>query len=137
MRKYIKRRNKTPMTGKRFQLVVIGGSMGSHDVISHILSSLPVEFVTPIIITRHIGSSYKEDFYLKLLNEKCSLTVKEADPLESISSRHVYFAPANYHLLVERDRTLSLSIDLPVLLCVPMTSLSISVNFSSLTSNSQ
>jgi two-component system chemotaxis response regulator CheB len=37
--------------------------------------------------------------------------VKEADQNEFVQRGHVYIAPANYHLLVERDRSLSLSID--------------------------
>jgi two-component system chemotaxis response regulator CheB len=40
--------------------------------------------------------------------------VKEADQDELIEAGRIYIAPANYHLLVERDRTLSLSIDAKV-----------------------
>ena len=45
------------------------------------------------------------------LNESCPLTVKEADEKEPIKPGFVYIAPANYHLLVEQNKTLSLSID--------------------------
>jgi len=37
--------------------------------------------------------------------------VKEAEDGENIQPGIVYIAPANYHLLVEKDRNLSLSVD--------------------------
>jgi two-component system, chemotaxis family, protein-glutamate methylesterase/glutaminase len=40
-----------------------------------------------------------------------ALTVKDADEKEAIRPGFVYFAPANYHLLIETDHTFSLSID--------------------------
>ena len=42
------------------------------------------------------------------------LRVKEAEAGERPAAGTAYLAPANYHLLVEPDRTLSLSIDPPV-----------------------
>jgi two-component system chemotaxis response regulator CheB len=39
------------------------------------------------------------------------LNVKEADEKENIQGGYVYFAPPNYHLLVENNKTFSLSTD--------------------------
>ncbi len=44
-----------------------------------------------------------------MLDAKCRLKVKEAEEKEALAAGHVYVAPANYHLLVEKDRTLALS----------------------------
>jgi len=55
-----------------------------------------------------------DDLLAFTLNESCQLRVKEADHGEFIKSGTVYIAPANYHLLVEPDKTLSLSIDAKV-----------------------
>ena len=44
-------------------------------------------------------------------NNKCTLTIKEADDKEEIRPGFLYFAPPDYHLLIERDETFSLSID--------------------------
>jgi two-component system chemotaxis response regulator CheB len=55
-----------------------------------------------------------DDFLAFSLNESCQLTVKEADEKELIKPGCVYIAPANYHLLVERDKTLSLSVEAKV-----------------------
>ena len=106
-------------THQKFHLVVMGGSMGSNAVISRILRELPVEYSTPMIIVRHIAHSFRDNFFINSLNENCFLTVKEADQLEPICPRHIYVAPANYHLLVEKDGTLSLSIDESVHYCRP------------------
>lgn len=88
--------------------------MGSYEVIGEIFRNLPPEYTTPIILVRHIGASHHDNFFVNSLNDNCLLRVKEADQLEAITAGHIYIAPANYHLLVERDRTLSLSIDPPV-----------------------
>ena len=39
------------------------------------------------------------------------LTVKEADEKEHLEAGIVYLAPPNYHLMVEKDKTLSLTVD--------------------------
>ena len=44
---------------------------------------------------------------------KCRMPVREAEDKEPISGGTVYFAPPDYHLLVEVDRSLSLSSDEP------------------------
>ncbi|HEY4936668.1 MAG TPA: chemotaxis protein CheB, partial [Puia sp.] len=43
-----------------------------------------------------------------LLKLKSKLPVKEVEEKELISPAHVYLAPADYHVLVERDKTFSL-----------------------------
>jgi two-component system chemotaxis response regulator CheB len=73
-------------------------------------SCLPKEFNTPIIIVQHIGSQ-SENLWISLLNDKSNLYIKEADEKESIEQGKVYIAPSNYHLLIERDKTFSLTID--------------------------
>ncbi len=45
------------------------------------------------------------------MNHRCELPVKQADEKEKILQGSVYFAPPNYHLLVEDDHTFSLTVD--------------------------
>jgi len=73
-------------------------------------SLLPKEFNTPIIIVQHI-SAQSENLWIKLLNDKSNLFIKEADEKESIEHGKVYIAPPNYHLLIERNKTFSLTVD--------------------------
>jgi two-component system chemotaxis response regulator CheB len=48
---------------------------------------------------------------LEHFSKLCSLNIKEADEKENIQAGYVYFAPPNYHLLIENDKTFSLSTD--------------------------
>ncbi len=95
------------------QAVVIGGSAGGLSALSGILSHIPQFFPYPIIVVLHLdprgGSQLPQ-----LLGAHCRLTVKEAEDTEEIRPGWVYIAPSDYHLLVERDHTLSLSVDEPV-----------------------
>lgn len=93
-----------------YKAVVIGGSAGGMEALLAILEVLPADFVLPILVAQHLHPT--DSGYLAThLNLHCSLTVTEALDKEPILPGHVYLAPANYHLLVEKDETLSLSVD--------------------------
>ena len=98
---------------RRFEAVVIGVSTGGVAALKIILGSLPADFPLPVIIVSHISPDSDNGLSL-LLDSYSPLRVKEADEQEAIVSGTVYLAPPNYHLLVERGRTLALSIDPPV-----------------------
>jgi len=101
-----------------FEAIVMGASAGGLHALQAILSQLPTNFQLPIMIVQH-RPPVADDFLLLALANSCSLQIKEADQHDSVQSGEVYLAPANYHLLVERDRTLSLSIDAKVCLSRP------------------
>lgn len=73
-------------------------------------SLLPENFKTPVIIVQHI-SPRSENQWIKLLNDKGNLFIKEADEKEKIEQGNVYIAPPNYHLLIEKNKSFSLTID--------------------------
>jgi two-component system chemotaxis response regulator CheB len=56
----------------------------------------------------------RDNMLVPLLKKRCTLDVKEAEDKEPLKPGTVYFAPSDYHLLVEKDRTLALSSDEPV-----------------------
>ena len=93
-----------------FVAIVIGVSSGGMNAMKVMFSLLPKDFNTPIIIVQHI-SARSDNQWIKLLNEKSNLYIKEADEKEKIENGKVYIAPPNYHLLIEKDRTFSLTID--------------------------
>jgi two-component system chemotaxis response regulator CheB len=90
--------------------IVIGTSAGGLNAITTILKNLPTDFKIPIIVVMHLPPNIN-DFWIKNLNSQCKLNVKEADEKEVIKNGHVYLAPPNYHLLIEDDETLSLTVD--------------------------
>jgi two-component system chemotaxis response regulator CheB len=92
----------------KYKAIVIGVSSGGLNVLKILLPELPADFCLPIIIVQHIGP-HSENYWIDILNGLCKLTIKEADEKEIITKGNIYIAPANYHLLVEKDHTLSLS----------------------------
>mgnify|MGYP003577277810 CR=1 FL=1 len=87
--------------------LVIGGSAGSLDVLLEIFPALNEDLKFPIIIVVHRKAS-NESLLTDLLKHRTSLTVMEADEKIFLKNGKVYIAPADYHLLVEDDHSLSL-----------------------------
>jgi two-component system chemotaxis response regulator CheB len=82
------------------RIVVIGTSKGGLAATQTILSNLSAEFPWPIVIAQH--RSKESDLNLVDFLKKLSpLTVCEPDDKEVMEKGKVYFAPADYHLLVD------------------------------------
>ena len=91
------------------RVIVIGASAGGLNVLMAIAQGLPSDFQLPIIVAQHI-SPLSDGFWISYLDGMSYLTVKEADEKERIEKKTMYIAPPNYHLLVEKDETFSLSV---------------------------
>ena len=91
----------------QIELVVIGGSAGSVEGLFKIIPKLPKDFPYPIVITIHRKNNADSSLE-NLLNRKSKLIVKEAIEKEKLCPGFIYFAPADYHLLIENDKTFSL-----------------------------
>lgn len=98
--------------------VVIGASAGAWDALSVILPALPQTFNLPVMVVVHLPPDRKS-LLAELFAEKCSMDVAEAEDKEPILGGVIYFAPPDYHLLIESNNTLSLSSDEPVLFSRP------------------
>jgi len=99
------------MSGKNrvpYDAIVIGTSAGGLDALGIILPMLDARLPVPIIIVQHISAS-SDSFIITYFNRICRLTVKEAEEKELLKPGFVYFAPPDYHILIEDDRTISLS----------------------------
>ncbi|GIK42394.1 MAG: putative chemotaxis protein-glutamate methylesterase [Chloroflexota bacterium] len=94
----------------RYRLIVIGGSAGATAALSELLPIFPAAYPLPIVVVQHLHPLQDRSF-IERFTGQCALTVKEADDKEVIKAGHIYFAPPNYHLLVEEDKSFSLSID--------------------------
>ncbi len=90
--------------------VVIGVSAGGLEVLRTLLPLLPAGFPLPVIIVQHLHPLQDRSF-LEILGRSCALVVREAEEKEKALPGVVYFAPPNYHLLMELDATFSLSVD--------------------------
>jgi two-component system chemotaxis response regulator CheB len=94
----------------RYKAIVIGTSYGGLEALKEILPRLGKDFPVPVIVVLHIGDN-NNDIFVNYLNAICTLRVKEAESNEKIMAGFIYFAPPNYHLLIESDFTFSLTID--------------------------
>lgn len=93
--------------------VAIGASAGAVQALLTILPALPASFALPVLVVVHVPAD-RPNVLVPLLRANCRITVKEAEDKEPLAKGVVYFAPSDYHLLVEADGTLALSADEPV-----------------------
>lgn len=93
-----------------YSAVVIGASAGGLNALTRILEKLPVDFPLPVMIVQH-RSKDERGLLEEILQEKCMIKVRQAEEKEMIKGGTVYIAPPDYHLLVEYDRTFSLTTD--------------------------
>lgn len=98
---------------QHYGAVVAGASMGGVEALQVLLGALPAAFPLPILLAHHISPEAGADL-ARLFGAHSALRVKEAEEEEETAPGTVYLAPANYHLLVERDGRLALSVDPPV-----------------------
>jgi two-component system, chemotaxis family, protein-glutamate methylesterase/glutaminase len=94
------------------EAIVIGGSAGSVAVLGELLPGLPADF-PPVLVVVHVLPS-SPNLLANLFAPACAVRVLEAEPGAPITRGSVYFAPADYHLLVEPGRRCALSIEPPV-----------------------
>lgn len=93
--------------------IVIGTSAGAVEALSALLPHLPGDMAVPVVIVVHVPPD-KRSIMASLMASKCVMHVKEAEDKEPLLPSTIYFAPPDYHLLVEADKTLALSSDEPV-----------------------
>jgi two-component system chemotaxis response regulator CheB len=98
--------------------IVIGASAGALEALTVILPALPASFPLPLIIVVHVPAD-KKSVLAELFRAKCRINVVEAEDKEPLCPGTAYFAPPDYHLLVETNNTLSLSNEEPVLFSRP------------------
>ncbi|OQP56625.1 chemotaxis protein CheB [Niastella populi] len=96
-----------------YHAIVIGASAGGLYAMTRILQPLPAAFPLPIMVVQHRAKD-ERNLLEEVLQQKCKVRIKQADEKEAIENGVVYFAPPDYHLLIENDRTFSLSFDAPV-----------------------
>ena len=99
--------------GPRVEAVVIGASAGAIQALSEILPALPADFALPVLAVVHVPPDRKNALSA-LFARRCLLPVREAEDKEPLAPGTITFAPPNYHMLVETDRTIALSTDEPV-----------------------
>lgn len=94
------------------ELVVIGASLGGLAAFEAIIRELPKSFAPPLVLVQHRAPDF-EGRLAELLQRHSQLPVLEPGDRTKIQGGHIYVAPSNYHLLLDRE-FFWLSIDPPV-----------------------
>ncbi|MGM3307760.1 chemotaxis protein CheB [Anabaena sp. WFMT] len=91
-----------------FDIVALAASAGGLTAITEVLSALPTDFKAAIVIVQHLDPKSRS-LMAEILRRHIVLDVKQAEDGDKLTPGAVYVAPPNHHLLVNGDRTLSLS----------------------------
>jgi len=89
-------------------VVAMGASAGGPPVLQAILSQIPKEFPTPLLIVQHIASGFLESL-VEWLSHTTECPIHQAAHGEAMLPGHVYFAPDDYHMGVGRSDRIVLS----------------------------
>lgn len=98
---------KGKITTATCQVLVIGGSAGSIEVLLKILPGLKKHISFAIIIVLHRKKS-SDSMLADLLSTRTYYPVKEIEDKELMKPGCIYVVPADYHLLFEKNKLLSL-----------------------------
>jgi two-component system, chemotaxis family, protein-glutamate methylesterase/glutaminase len=90
--------------------VAIGASAGGIQALSVLLPALPAKAAVAVFIVLHLPRD-RPSLLAEVFSRKCLLDVREAQDKEPVIAGTVYFAPANYHLLLDHGPQLALSVD--------------------------
>jgi len=104
---------RSPGKGRVYKAIVLGVSTGGVEALKLLVQTLPPRLKAPLLVVQHMSPEAMDDL-ARLLDAQSELRVKEADEGERPEPGTIYLAPANYHLLVEPEGTLSLAADAPV-----------------------
>ena len=91
-----------------YKAIAVGVSAGGMKALMEIFKNLKADFPIPILVTQHLYP-LGDSCLAELLTRATLLNVKEASDKEEIKTGCIYLAPPDYHLLVERNGTISLS----------------------------
>ncbi|MGA1840472.1 MAG: chemotaxis-specific protein-glutamate methyltransferase CheB [bacterium] len=103
---------KSRSLNSEIDIVAIGASTGGPPVIETILSNLPEQFMSPILIVQHISDGFL-DGMVEWLSKNTHFPVLIPGNGDQILPGHAYYAPCGVHMGVTRKGKIILSKDPP------------------------
>jgi two-component system chemotaxis response regulator CheB len=95
------------------RIFAIGTSTGGPGALRNIFCSLPLDFNGSILIVQHISKGFLEGLANWLCRES-KIKVKVAEDGEPLKSGVAYLGPSDYHLELNKDRTIKLTQNPPI-----------------------
>lgn len=88
-------------------ILLIGGSAGSITVLMQVLPDIRPDIAFPVVIVLH-RKAYPQSALDELLATSSHVPVLEAEDKIELENGKIYLVPADYHLIFENTRTVSL-----------------------------
>lgn len=95
------------------EIVVIGASTGAVEALHVLLPLLSQGLSVPVVVVVHLPAHHRSllpDIFAPL----CQAPVREPLDKEPVAGGVIWFAPADYHLMIEGQRSFAYSVDAPV-----------------------
>jgi two-component system chemotaxis response regulator CheB len=91
------------------EVVLIGGSAGSFKPIFRAVKNFSINLDKAVIIVIHRKKNFFSEIE-KLFAENSRMSLREVSDKDIIVNNTIYIAPANYHTLIEKEKTFSLDV---------------------------
>jgi len=83
------------------RVIAIGISTGGPNALQYVLSQIPADFLSTIVVVQHMPEGFTEMF-AKRLDECCAVEVHEARSGDLLLAGRVFICPGNRHVMVRR-----------------------------------
>jgi len=101
-------RNRPLASQPAFDIVAIAASAGGVFALTEVLSRLPADFPAIIVVVQHLDPRHRS-LMPQIFGRRSPIPVDSAVEGMEVQPGHVYLAPPDRHMLVNRDGTLSLT----------------------------
>ncbi len=91
-----------------YGVVAIAASAGGLGALTLILSRLPATFGAPIVAVQHLDPRHRS-LMAEIVGRRSVLPIHQAVAGSRVQVGHVYLAPPDHHMLINRDGTVSLT----------------------------
>lgn len=95
------------------EAIVIGASSGGVEALTRVLPALPADTRASVFVVLHLPRE-RGSLLVDVFAPRCNLPVREVHDKDPIAAGTIYFAPPDYHLLIDEGPQLALSMDEPV-----------------------
>jgi two-component system chemotaxis response regulator CheB len=90
-------------------ILLLGGSAGSFKAIYSAVKVFPTNLDKAVLVVIHRKKNFFSEIE-KLFSESSRMLLREVSDKDVINNNTVYIAPANYHTLIEKDKSFSLDV---------------------------
>jgi len=93
--------------------IAIGASTGGVEALTRLLPALPGDLAASVFVVLHLPRE-RASLLPEIFAPRCRVPVRDVHDKDPILGGTIYFAPPDYHLLIDEGPQLALSMDDPV-----------------------